>query len=532
MCARRSGYDFAGLERGRFRHLALALAALSSLLACAQAGAQVPSLPPLPTLPSLTVPAGPTPIPSVAIPPPASYEGAPATPYRIRGTGAVPHNPFMAPNGESEIHNDGWQTDAYAWSGPLGRSPRTSSSYLAPGRDCGSIAFDSHGRVVSICISASGPELYMFDPNTLETLATFSLPLRTPEDVLLNPNIFQDFSNGGYFYLDNRDQIVTATTTQHMYVIGETAGGPGFALAHDYDLSSVLTQSEEITSALPDSNGLLWFVARRDGVVGTLDLTTGAIHVLRLGSGTDGEIENSFATDEHGGVYIATNRKLYRFGAGANDAPKIVWQVTYPNSGESKPGQVDDGTGSTPTVMPGGYVNITDNADPMDVMVYRTAPGVRRRQVCRVPVFTAGASANENSLMSAARSMIVENNYGYKNPTSTEGGQVTASGFARVDLNRTGTGCRLVWTNWSERAPTVVSKLSIVDGLIYTYTKDPGNSDPWYWTAIDFRTGRTVYKQLAGTGAGYNNNYSGIAISRLGTEYVGTLGGIISLRDR
>jgi len=151
-------------------------------------------LPPLPTLPSLSTspPVPPVPIPSVAVPPPASYEGAPATPHAVRGTGSVPHNPFMAPNGESEIHDDGWQTDAYAWSGPLGRSPQTSSSYLAPGRDCGSIAFDSRGRVVSICISASGPELYMFDPNTLATLATFSLPLRTPEDVLLNPNIFQD----------------------------------------------------------------------------------------------------------------------------------------------------------------------------------------------------------------------------------------------------------------------------------------------------------------------------------------------------
>lgn len=407
MCARRGGYDV-GLERGRFRLGGLTLAALLPLVACATARAQAPSLPSLPPLPSLTVPVspvpvgpvpvGPTPIPSVALGAPPSYEGAPADPQPVRGTGTVPQNPFMAPNGESEIHDDGWQTDAFAWSGPLGRSPQTLSSYLAPGRDCGSIAFDSHGRVVSICISTSGPELYMFDPSTLATLATFSLPLRTPEDLLLNPNIFQDFSNGGYFYLDNHDQVVTATTTQHIYVIGETAGGDGFALVHDYDLSSVLTSEEEITSALPDSNGLLWFVARRDGVVGTLDLSTGDVHVIRLGSGSDGEIENSFATDQHGGVYIATNRKLYRFGAGAGDVPEIEWQITYPNSGEHKPGQVDDGTGSTPTVMPGGYVNITDNADPMDVMVYRTQIHVRRRQVCRVPVFDAGASANENSL--------------------------------------------------------------------------------------------------------------------------------------
>jgi hypothetical protein len=89
-----------------------------------------------------------------------------------------------------------------------------------------------------------------------------------------------------------------------------------------------------------------------------------------------------------------------------------------------------------------------------------------------------------------------------------------------------------VWTNTTERAPTVVSKLSLAGGLIYTYTKDPGSSDPWYWTAIDYRTGRTVYKVLAGTGSlGWNNNYAGIAVGRNRTEYLGTLGGIIALRD-
>jgi hypothetical protein len=77
----------------------------------------------------------------------------------------------------------------------------------------------------------------------------------------------------------------------------------------------------------------------------------------------------------------------------------------------------------------------------------------------------------------------------------------------------------------------VVSKLSVKSGLIYTYTKDPGPQDPWYWTALDFRTGRIVYEALAGTGLGYNNNYAGIALSPRDTEYVGALGGIVGLRD-
>jgi hypothetical protein len=267
--------------------------------------------------------------------------------------------------------------------------------------------------------------------------------------------------------------------------------------------------------------------------VGTLDLKTGGVQVVRLGNGTNGEITKSIATDSHGGVYVDTNRKLYRFTVGTGQVPKISWQVRYPNDGRKKPGQLDAGTGTTPVLLGGGrYVSINDNADPMDVMVYRTAVHAAHRTVCRVPVFKRGRSADENAFIGAGRSIVVENNYGYQRPTDTSNGAVTAPGLARVDIHRSGRGCRLVWTNKKQRVPSVVSKLSLKNGLIYTYTKDPGKSDPWYWTAISFRTGRTLYKALAGTGLGYNNNYAGIAISPRGTEYVGALGGIVALRDR
>lgn len=471
----------------------------------------------------------PIPIPSTNGPPPApTYIGHPATPRPITGIPAVPQNAFMAPNGLSEIHDDEWQSDTYTWAGPLGAKPQTASSYLPPGHDCGSITLDSRGRVISICISTSGATLYMFDPNTLATLATFALPPRTAEDVLLNPNIFQDFENGGYFYLDNDDDVVTGTTTRHIYVIGEDPGGaPGFYLKHDYDLSSVLQTNEEFTSQLPDSNGLLWFTARQEGVVGTLNFTTGAVHVIRLGSGAQGEITKSLAADAQGGIYIPTNVKLYRFTAGPGGVPNISWSVTYPNNGVSKPGQLDAGTGTTPVVS-GQYVGIDDNENPTDVVIYRTVDG---QMVCRVPVFNQNESADENAMIAAGNSYLIENNYGYQTPASVEGGQVTAPGFARVDINPAGTGCTKVWTNTTVHVPTVVSKLSLANGLIYTYTTTASTASPWYWTALDFRTGRVVYEALAGNGPGYNNNYSGIALSPSGTEYLGTLGGIIAMHD-
>ncbi|WP_039803185.1 hypothetical protein [Nocardia araoensis] len=85
--------------------------------------------------------------------------------------------------------------------------------------------------------------------------------------------------------------------------------------------------------------------------------------------------------------------------------------------------------------------------------------------------------------------------------------------------------------NSVEAAPTVVPKLSLATGLIYTYTKSADPSDPWYWTALDYRTGATVWKQLSGTGLGFNNNYAGIALGPDRAAYLGTLGGLVSMRD-
>ena len=57
----------------------------------------------------------------------------------------------------------------------------------------------------------------------------------------------------------------------------------------------------------------------------------------------------------------------------------------------------------------------------------------------------------------------------------------------------------------------------------------PDGLDAWYLTALDFRTGRTVYRRLAGTGFGFNNNYAPVTLGPDGTAYVGVLGGLVEL---
>ena len=175
---------------------------------------------------------------------------------------------------------------------------------------------------------------------------------------------------------------------------------------------------------------------------------------------------------------------------------------------------------------------ITNNADPVRVVVVKQGRRVHgRRTVCSMPVFDKGASSTDQSLIAAGRAIFAENNYGYTGPATTENGGSTQAGLQRVDVRANGKGCVRRWRS-AEHAPTVVPKVSLDAGLLYTYTKPPGDrADPWYLTALSARTGRTAFKALAGGGLGFNNNYAPVTLGPDGTAYVGTLGGLVALRD-
>jgi hypothetical protein len=184
-------------------------------------------------------------------------------------------------------------------------------------------------------------------------------------------------------------------------------------------------------------------------------------------------------------------------------------------------------------------VTIVDNADPrMHVLVYlRAATTDRPRLVCAEPVFQPLRSATFNSLIATNRSISVENNYGYRDPLSTLLGGTTEPGITRIDLDGDLDSCHTVWTNNQESVPNVVSQVSLVTGLEYTYSKDPNPpnapfADPWYFTEVDFHTGETVFKVLAGTGVLYNSNYSSVYLGPDGkTAYVGVIGGLVRIHD-
>ena len=242
-------------------------------------------------------------------------------------TWEVPQHPYLAANGTSNVHNDAYMTDAYRIKGPV-RDSLTITS-LTLNRICITIAFDSEGRILTLGTGADGKRaVYLINAGTLEILDKYELPAATDLGI----------SGAGYFYIDNNDQMVVPTTNQHIYKFTVVANK--FVLQTDYDLTSLETPCH-IASALPDWHGNLWFVTT-EGLAGIVN-EAGSWQAIQLKHQEGAveireSIENSFAVDETGAVFVVTNYALYSLEANENKQPEIIWREEYDRGTRMKPG--------------------------------------------------------------------------------------------------------------------------------------------------------------------------------------------------
>ena len=137
-------------------------------------------------------------------------------------------------------------------------------------------------------------------------------------------------------------------------------------------------------------------------------------------------------------------------------------------------------------------------------------------------------------MIAYGNSLIVENNSGYDLFLTMRHDRTSAPGVARVDIRPDESGCDVAWTA-DEISQTVVPKLSTKSGLVYLYTKPPEtyrNTEEFYLTALDFRTGKPVFRVLTGTGMLFDNNWAELALAPDGQAYVGVLNGFVKVSDR
>jgi hypothetical protein len=214
------------------------------------------------------------------------------------------------------------------------------------------------------------------------------------------------------------------------------------------------------------------------------------------------QIQNSFSVGSDG-VYIVTNVALYKFRF--NEETKRIeldpkWEPTYAdgellyeNDRMVKPGHLNNGSGTTPTLVGDDFVAIVDNApEQVNLVVFRQEDG---KLVSKLPLFEPGKGAVENSVVAYGSHLVVGNTYGYTDPFSEN---ETAGGIMRFDYDEA-KGTYVHAADWPAvghfDGKTATPKLSTANGLLYVYHRDteaPGHAD-WQLTALDFRTGWPVF---------------------------------------
>jgi hypothetical protein len=455
----------------------------------------------------------------------------------------LPQHPFMASNAGSNMHDDAYMSDTYEAPGPIGENTQVHSRSRGFG-GYGTIAYDSAGRLVGVYGNGRRFRVELLDPYTLELLGWFDLPSRPWYWMLQGVAPWAYIGAGIYFYLDHANRAVVPTTDNMIQVVQvpDPARRGAFELVRAYDLADHVVplrwpKQDSVAWVLPDWRGDYYWYATTEGMVGTVHAESGAVHTLRL----DGEvIENSFAVGEDS-VFIISDNALYRFSHDAQGRVVTDWRTPYDRGSRQKPGHITRGSGTSVTLAGGtdGLVVVTDNAEPrIHLLFVRRSDG---RVVCSTPLFEEGKSgtdisaiafehADESGQPAGLYSAVVENNWGHHSfPVAHP-----APGLTRVDATRRADGsytCAVAWT--SPEKNIGVFKLSLGSGLVYTYFRDEADEiTQWYFTAVDFRTGATVYKQRAGAGQGYNNWAGALFLHPDGgVAYTTTIFGLVMMRD-
>lgn len=401
--------------------------------------------------------------------------------------------------------------------GPLGdRTTARSAWYGLEG--CRRLQFDSHGRLVAMCNDPKGPVIRVVDPESMRSLASKRLPTSLDGD-----KAHTDACAGTYWYLDNGDRVVVATTDARIQALGtsDANGDPDLTVDQSWKLDKLLPEDDCLVSVLPDWSGRVWW-ASLEGRVGVLDPVAGGAKVLELGE----RITSPFSMDETG-AYVTTDTALYRLVPTAK-GPSVSWRTEYDRGVEVKSGQLVQGSGSGPTLVNDNLVAIADNAEPrMQVVFLDRSTGA---EVCKAGVFDGGESSTSTGLVSVGSGVVVVNDHGSDSTSDSFWGFAPTGGVARVD-HREGT-CSVVWKN-AAVAPSTRPIVSWENGLLYTWTKRPTlwGIPAWYVTAIDVRDGRTAFSVRGGTGRGLETRRSYVTLGPKGSAYVGVVGGVVRVRD-
>lgn len=265
----------------------------------------------------------------------------------------------------------------------------------------------------------------------------------------------------------------------------------------------------------------------------------------------DGDVSNSIAIDEDGGIYVVTSEAMFRVqwtGDGLSTDPADgAWRATY-DVGPDDPagGRLGVGSGSTPSLMNAGddkLVIITDGAELMHLVAFWRdevpagwipPEGGDARTAAYVPVTfgdpAATTSTSEQSvLVMGDGAVVVSNDYG-----DAEGFEPVFQGIAPFGIEK------FVWdpdldaltTAWvvdDISCPNGIPTASAPTGLMYCWGK---RGETWTLEAIDWEQGTPRFHVPLGDGIDFNSVYAATEVGPNGEIWSGVWGGAVRVRPR
>ncbi|RSM17485.1 hypothetical protein CDV31_003735 [Fusarium ambrosium] len=489
-----------------------------------------------------------------------SYVGRPAVRHPMR------QKTRYEPSSQS-VHRDSGNTRSEDYEGPLGINPKVEAIKMAPPFN---MFWDGEDRILAANQCRENTTcIVSLNPDTFEIQATYPEP-DEPSDLSQTLMIYMQLLDG---------HVTIATASRHILdleIVGDGAKTK-FVTRRDIDLSNMTSANELILSTSYDSAGNLWFTTGGftgagfpAGDTATLGYAEpdGNVHTFKL---PDKIIENSFAisgTD----VYLVTGPAGFADHADASgsffymqasdEGVKVIAELPYKAGDGIKKGGVSRGSGSTPSILGHKYVAFTDNAnDQVNVIVYPQGSTLNNdtKPLCTIPLFDKGSSSNENVAVNhwdgkSTYSMIFSNFYNgppiaqLQDPPFGDGTDsdpeilngpfndlsAVGPGLTRIDFDDKTGKCTTRWYNKSIRT-TITPILSTKTGLLYMPTQDyklaQEGSYVYYLSALDFETGKEVWKVRTGAGGSFSNHFLPPVLTMDGGAGHYVIGGFVKVKD-
>ncbi|MFT3926981.1 MAG: hypothetical protein QM778_30830 [Myxococcales bacterium] len=360
-------------------------------------------------------------------------------------------------------------------------------------------------------------------------------------------------ANGAYSVVDRDNTLYYNTYEGDVYAIGLVdARRPeaGVKVLRKLDMRAHLTKSERLAGLSMTRDGNLLLLGSNS--IAVIDRKfEKKPQQIRLPA--DETITNSMAVDEKDGIYVASDKRMYKFvwtkRGLSNSEQHGAWSAPYDTGRQPPTVKFGAGTGSTPTLMgfgddPDKLVVITDGADRMKLVAFwrdqipadaQTMPGQSPRVAGKIQV-TCGLSPmpefiqSEQSVVVNGYGAFVVNNIGSQGSTDKLVDVLALGpvdppphGVERFEWDPATNVFRRAWARADVSSVSMVPSMSQPSNIVFTNGYDA--KEGWLITGLDWNSGETVHSTIFGKDNRGNGAYALIQFMPDGDLLFNSVGG-------